>query len=87
MFIAKVLTLLVYVVGIIAAINPVFGAASPYLSYLALAFIVAHSLEVLVSWKYLKLYEGGMAQSIVLCLLFGVGHWIPLKKAAQAQLS
>lgn len=37
-----------------------------------------HGLELLMVYKRLGAYAGGMARSVVLTLLFGVLHWRPL---------
>ena len=52
--------------------------------YGALFLLVAHAIEVVVCFKYLKLYQGSIAVSIVLTLLFGLLHWKPLANAANA---
>lgn len=69
-----------YVLALTVAFIPAFAEVQSYiLQVLAIVFII-HLLEVPLSFKYLKRYHGSMASSIVLCILFGVAHWIPLKK-------
>jgi len=41
-------------------------------------------LECALAFKYVKTYSGSLAKSIVLSLLFGVLHWMPLARAARA---
>ena len=36
-----------------------------------------------MSFKWIKLYEGPLAVSILLTLLFGFMHWMPYKRRAQ----
>lgn len=81
---AKVATVILWILGIVAWVSPVLGAATPFFAYLALFLLVAHALEIIVAWPHLKKYPGGLGQSIVLCLIFGVVHWMPLKKLEQA---
>ncbi|MBD2857737.1 hypothetical protein IB286_01875 [Spongiibacter sp. KMU-158] len=87
MQIAKLLTLLFYVVAVVAWQTSLFGDASPYIYYTALAFPAFHILEIPVAYKYLDRHPGGMAQSILLTVVFGVGHWLPLKKEADRALA
>ena len=49
--------------------------------YGALGLLIIHAIEVVVCFKYVKLYEGPLATSIVLTLLFGLLHWKPLANA------
>jgi hypothetical protein len=73
-----------YVVAAICAFNPIFGDASKYFVYVALGLFVAHLCEIPVAYKWIKTYSGGLVLSIVLTLLYGFLHWMPLKKAAGA---
>ena len=81
----KIAILLLYLAGLLAAFTTLFGGASPYIMWIALGFLLTHLLEVAVAYQYLKRHPGGMAESVLLCVLFGVAHWMPLKKAADAQ--
>jgi hypothetical protein len=54
---------------------------------LALALLGIHALELLVMFKYVRLYRGSLLTSIVLTMLFGLLHWRPLaKEAAKKQI-
>ena len=78
-------TLMIYTLGILPLFTPVLGSAGIYFSYFTLIAFVGHILEALCAAKYLKLHPGGMLQSIVLCILFGLLHWLPLKKQYDAR--
>lgn len=55
----------------------------PYASVVrtvALLLLVAHALEVLVAFKFVKRYDGPLGVSVALTLLFGFLHWIPLAR-------
>lgn len=49
---------------------------------LALVLLLIHALELVVAFKYVRLYRGSLAVSVLLTLLFGLLHWRPLAKAA-----
>jgi len=59
------------------------GGAGPVIQTLALAFLGVHVLEMLIAFKYIKTYSGPLSTSIMLALLFGLLHWLPLAKASQ----
>lgn len=60
-----------------------FGATSA-IQWAAVLLLGAHLLEILVFRKYVKMYRGGLAPSILLTLLFGFLHWLPLARAHAA---
>jgi uncharacterized protein YhhL (DUF1145 family) len=47
----------------------------------AMVFLVIHALEVVFAFERLRLYRGPLMLSVLLTLLFGVLHWMPLVKA------
>jgi len=47
---------------------------------LALLFLAAHVLELIFVVKYVRLYQGPLIVSVMLTLLFGLLHWMPLAK-------
>ena len=55
--------------------------AGPILQKLALILLLVHAVEAIFVFKYIKTYSGPLLTSIVLSLLFGLLHWMPLAKA------
>ncbi len=53
------------------------------LQVLAGLLLVVHLLEVFIFMRHLRLYQGPVAISIVLTLLFGLLHWQPLLAASK----
>lgn len=54
------------------------------LRYGTVALLVAHALEVVFCFRWVRLYPGPLLLSICLTLLFGFVHWMPFKKRAEA---
>lgn len=52
-----------------------------WLQRAALVVVAAHVVELVFMFKHVKSYRGPLATSIVLTLLFGLLHWMPLAKA------
>ena len=51
---------------------------------ITLVTLFIHVIEVVVMFKQVRLYQGPLAISIVLTLLYGLLHWKPLENAAKA---
>ncbi|MBN7799065.1 hypothetical protein [Parahaliea mediterranea] len=81
MLILKIGLLAVYLAAAASLVVPVLGPGDIYLQYVALALLAIHALETVFTFQILQRHPGGMAQSVLLCLLFGVVHWAPLKKS------
>ncbi|MBS0340980.1 MAG: hypothetical protein JSS56_10660 [Proteobacteria bacterium] len=79
----KLACLLVYVSALAAAAGLVGGALAALSQTVAAVLVVAHALEAAIAFKYVKLYEGSLFVSIVLTLLFGFLHWLPLARKAR----
>lgn len=77
--------LLVYALAIASYAVSFSDGVATTVRYGALILLVAHAIEVVVCFKYLKLYKGSIAASIGLTLLFGLLHWKPLANAAARQ--
>jgi antibiotic biosynthesis monooxygenase (ABM) superfamily enzyme len=58
----------------------------PYLQRISLALFAIHMLETIAMFKHVKSYEGPIAKSVVLSLLYGLLHWLPLMRANQRKL-
>lgn len=48
--------------------------------YAALILLGGHALEVLIAFKSVRLYRGTLLVSVVLTVLFGFLHWMPLAR-------
>jgi hypothetical protein len=53
------------------------------LRMLATGFLAVHVLEAIVFIRHVRLYQGPLAVSLVLTLLFGLLHWKPLVAASR----
>ena len=49
------------------------------------AMLAVHAIELPFVLDRLRRYRGALATSIALNLLFGLLHWVPLKRAAAAE--
>jgi uncharacterized protein YhhL (DUF1145 family) len=84
----KASLLVVYALGIASHMVAFPGQAGPLVQTMSLALLLIHALECLLAYRYIKLYEGALAVSLVLSLLFGLLHWMPLaRKAREAALA
>lgn len=57
--------------------------AGEVLQTLALALILVHVLEAVLAFPYIKTYDGPLYASVLLALLFGLLHWMPLARRAR----
>jgi hypothetical protein len=48
---------------------------------IALALLAIHVLELALMFRHVRLYQGPLALSVLLTLLFGLLHWKPLADA------
>ena len=80
----KVTILAVYLLGIASHIVAFPGQMGPIVQTMALALLLIHALECLLAYRYIKQYSGPLPVSLVLCLLFGLLHWMPLARKARA---
>ena len=82
--ILKTLCLATYVLAIASFANTVPAVAVVPLQLFAAAMLTAHALEAVVFLRYVRLYRGSLAASLLLTLLFGLLHWKPLADAQAA---
>jgi hypothetical protein len=80
---SKALLSLTYLVALASLFFVLPMDANPVVQKLALALVAIHVVECLLAFKYVKTYAGPLWLSIVLALLFGVLHWMPLARAAR----
>lgn len=69
---------LVYAVGLASVANALPPLVSAPARWLALFVLASHTLELLILMRHVRLYRGPIAASIMLAILFGSLHWIPL---------
>jgi uncharacterized protein YhhL (DUF1145 family) len=83
----KIVTLVIWILGIGAFFYPAESTAVSVLRGVVIFLVVAHIIEIAVFWKVLKQAPGSLGGHIFNTFLFGVFHVGPLKKAQQASLS
>lgn len=49
----------------------------------AVLILAVHAVEVLIAFRYVRLYRGPLAMSVMLTLLFGLLHLRPLERQAR----
>ena len=76
--------LALYALGLAALAGWLQGPAALALEWLAAAFVAIHVLELPIFWKILRTYRGPFAASVLLALLFGALHSLPLARTARA---
>jgi uncharacterized protein YhhL (DUF1145 family) len=81
---SRALLSLTYLLALASVFVTLPMEAGPVIQKLAVALLAVHVLECALAFKYVKTYSGSLAKSIVLSLLFGVLHWMPLARAARA---
>ena len=81
----KALLLATYALAIISLFATLPYDAGPTLRRVSLIVLAIHLLEAVVMFKHLRLYQGPLATSVVLTLLFGLLHWKPLADAKARQ--
>ena len=52
---------------------------------IAAALLVVHVAELVFAFRHVRRYQGVLAVSVLLTLLFGLLHWWPLKKSASGE--
>ena len=79
----KVLCLVTYALALAVPFVTLPMGVGPHVQKLALILIAAHVLELPIAYRYLKLYNGPLIDSVAMSLLFGLLHWQPLAKASK----
>lgn len=81
---SRAVLLALYALAIAALFMPLPWGAGPLLQRIALITVAIHILELLFVFKHVKAYQGPLATSVLLTLLFGLLHWMPLKATNKA---
>jgi len=79
---AKISMLLIYAAALASLFLDWPALLEQVLQIGSLVFLAVHTIEVVVSWRWVRSYEGPLALSVLLTLLFGFVHWMPYKKRA-----
>ena len=74
--------LLVYAVALATLAGWLDGPAADAMAVFGGVMLAVHALEVPFVLAHLRRYRGSLAASIALNLLFGLLHWVPLKRGA-----
>lgn len=75
--------LAIYLLALAGCVIDLPAAVASPLRYGALILLGAHMVEVLVAFKSIRLYRGPLWVSIVLTVLFGFLHWMPLARSGR----
>jgi uncharacterized protein YhhL (DUF1145 family) len=76
----KPVVLLLYGAALAAQAGLWTGSAAVIVRNVAGVILLAHVIETVVAFKYVRRYRGPLAVSIVLALLFGLLHILPLAR-------
>lgn len=79
---ARTFCLLFYLAAFLSLLFDWPAVIEAVLQYGTLLLLLAHAVEVVVAWRWVRLYEGPILLSILYTLLFGIVHWRPLKHRA-----
>jgi len=77
----KINCLGVYVLALGSLLWVLPWGAGPIFQKLAWVMLGIHVLEAIVAFKPIKSYAGPLWKSLVLALLFGLLHWLPLARS------
>ncbi len=81
MSILKASCLAIYALALASLAGLLSSSLGGVLQTLAVVMLVAHVLELVFMFKQVRLYPGPLALSVLLTLLFGLFHWLPLARA------
>jgi uncharacterized protein YhhL (DUF1145 family) len=77
----RTVLLLVYALAIASLFVTLPSDLGPLLQRVGLILLAVHLAELVLAYKHVRLYQGPIAISILLTLLFGLLHWKPLRDA------
>jgi hypothetical protein len=80
---AKIGALLFYAAALLSLFLEWPPQLEQVLQWGTLLLLATHMLEVVICLRWIRLYPGPLAVSIVLTLLFGFVHWLPYKRQAE----
>jgi hypothetical protein len=74
----KAAALAIYALALAGLASLVPSGLAAIVQGIAVAILALHALEVVFFIKYVRLYRGPLAVSVLLTMLFGLLHWKPL---------
>jgi uncharacterized protein YhhL (DUF1145 family) len=80
----KGIALAVYAIALATLAGWLDGSVADAIAVFGGAILVVHVIELPFVMGHLRRHRGTLAASIALNLLFGLLHWMPLKRAAAA---
>jgi uncharacterized protein YhhL (DUF1145 family) len=80
---AKIGALLFYAAALLSLLLDFPPLLEQILQWGSVLLLATHALEVVVCLRWIRLYPGSLALSILLTLLFGFVHWLPYKRQAE----
>ncbi len=81
----KILFLMIYASAAAGLFINLPLAAGPIALRITLILLAVHLVELALAFKHVRLYNGPLAVSVVLTLLYGLLHWKPLADAKARQ--
>ena len=75
--------IMLFLTGAAAYFGPAPEPFGTWFSVAALLVLIIHTLEVVFCWRYVRRYQGRLITSVLLTLLFGLLHLIPLLREPQ----
>lgn len=74
----------IYLAGALAVLGVIHAPLARPAEVISAVLLGLHALETVAMFKHVKRYQGPVALSVLLSVLFGLLHWLPLAKAARA---
>lgn len=77
--------LVLYALALLGLALPLPWDSNALLQRIALILLAVHVLETVLMWRHVKAYRGPLGVSVLLSLLFGLLHWLPLARQNRAR--
>jgi uncharacterized protein YhhL (DUF1145 family) len=82
----KINCLAIYLLAIVAFFIELPWQSGPILQRIAIIILLAHCVEAVIAFKHVKAYKGSVGVSLLLTLLFGLLHWLPIARQNKPQV-
>lgn len=83
MLILKAACLAIYGLALAGWAGFLTSGLSAVVPLIAVVFLAVHALELVFAFKYVRRYHRSLTASMLLTMLFGVLHWVPLVKQSK----